>query len=167
MKRHDEVSLNPQGQAICRALPKKRHANNRKAGTRNAKRGPQSNEQTDLEGIGAEFAFAKLFNSYPDFSIQPRNADEDGGDCKLRDGRAVDLKATQCPTGKLIAVPWKKAGAKLFALMTGVFPNYVFRGFMEPGELLRAERLGSLGHGPTYIAEQDELVPFVLPVVEG
>jgi hypothetical protein len=42
-----------------------------------------------------------------------------------------------------------------------------FKGFMPADDLLRAERLGRLGHGPTYIAEQGELVPFVLPVVEG
>jgi hypothetical protein len=42
-----------------------------------------------------------------------------------------------------------------------------FKGFMPADDLLRAERLGSLDHGPTYIAEQGELVPFVLPVVEG
>jgi hypothetical protein len=165
-KRNTVVELNAQEQAICRALAKKRYANNRKAGTRNAKRGPQSNEQTDLEGIGAEFAFCKLLNLFPDFSIEPRSADEDEGDCKLRDGRAVDVKATKYATGKLIAVPWKKNGAELFALMTGTFPKYTFRGFMPADELLRAERLGSLGYGSTYIADQGELVAFVLPVVE-
>ncbi len=164
-KRNTEVVLNAQEQAVCRALSKRRHAANRKAGTRNAKRGPQSNDQTDLEGIGAEFAFAKLFNLYPDFSIQPRKSGDDHGDCKLRDGRGVDVKATRYKTGKLIAVPWKKSGAELFALMTGTFPKYIFRGFMEAGNLLREERLGSLGYGPTYIAEQTELASYVLPVV--
>jgi hypothetical protein len=163
--RNTEVALNPQEQTVCRALAKKRHANNRKAGTPNAKRGPQSNEQTDLEGIGAEFAFAKLFNLYPDLSIEPRTADTDTGDCTLRDGRAVDVKATQYKTGKLIAVPWKKSGVQLYALMTGVFPTYTFRGFMEATELLREERLGTLGYGPTHIAHQEELVSFVLPVL--
>jgi hypothetical protein len=163
--RNTEVTLNTQEQAICRALAKKRYGNNRKAGTRNAKRGPQSNEQTDLEGIGAEFAFCKLHNVYPDFSIQPRNAENDEGDCKLLDGRAVDVKATQYRTGKLIAVPWKQTGVELFALMTGVFPTYTFRGFMEAAELLREDRLGTLGYGPTHIAQQKELVSFVLPVL--
>ena len=163
--RNTEVSLNAQEQAIFRFLARSRYKNNRSAGTRNAKRGPQSDEQTDLEGIGAEFAFTKLFNLYPDFSIEPRTAENDTGDCMLRDGRSVDVKATQYRTGKLIAVPWKKAGVDLFALMTGTFPVYTFRGFMQADELLRQERLGSLGYGPTYIAGQAELVSFVLPVI--
>jgi hypothetical protein len=126
--RNTEVTLNPQEQAVCLALAKSRYANNRKAGTRNAKRGPHSNKQIDLEGISAEFAFAKLFNIFPDFSIVPRTADSDSGDCKLQYGRAVDVKATQYRTGKLISVPWKKPTVDLFALMTGVFPTYTFRG---------------------------------------
>jgi hypothetical protein len=165
-KRNTEVTLNAQEQAICRSLAKKRYATNRKEGTRNGKRGPQSNEQTDLEGIGAEFGFAKLFNLYPDFSIQPRTTENDEGDSRLHDGRGVDVKATRYKTGKLIAVPWKKGNAPLFALMIGTFPKYTFKGFMPADDLLRAERLGSLGHGPTYIADQGELVPFVLPVLE-
>jgi hypothetical protein len=48
----------------------------------------------------------------------------------------------------------------LFALMVGEFPIYEFKGFMKRDELLQEKRLGSLGHGPTYIAKQDELVEF-------
>lgn len=160
-----EVTLNPPEQAICLALAKQRHAANRAAGIRNAKRGRQSDEETDLEGIGAEVAFCKLFNVYPDLSIEPRKADQDEGDCKLKDGRGVDVKATQYKTGKLIAVPWKKHNAPLFALMIGKFPKYAFKGFMPSEDLLREERIGSLGYGPTYIAQQEELVPYVLPLI--
>jgi hypothetical protein len=37
---------------------------------------------------------------------------------------------------------------------------------MEAAELLREERLGTLGHGPTHVAQQEELVSFVLPVLQ-
>jgi hypothetical protein len=100
----------------------------------------------------------------PDLSIAPRSADD--GDCKLKDGRGVDVKSTKYKSGRLICVPWKKGSAPLFALMVGTLPRYTFKGFMPADNLLRAERLGSLGHGPTYIADQAELVPFVLPVLE-
>jgi hypothetical protein len=161
------VELNPMEQAVCMVLAMQRYANNRAAGTRNAKRGGQSNLDTDLEGIAAEFAFCKLFNLYPDLSMERPKADEDLGDCTLKDGRGVDVKGTKYKTGKLIAVPWKKGKAPLFALMVGTFPKYTFKGFMPADELLREERLGSLGHGPTYIADQAELVAFVLPVVDN
>jgi hypothetical protein len=64
-------------------------------------------------------------------------------------------------------VPWTKGHVPLFALMVGTFPSYTSKGFMEADELLKEERLGTLGYGPTYIAEQKELVPYVLPIVES
>jgi hypothetical protein len=89
------VELNKQEQALCRALAKKRYASNRTAGVRNSKRGRQSNEDTDLEGVGAEMAFCKLLNVYPDLPMTPRSQDDDDGDCTLKDGRRVDVKATK------------------------------------------------------------------------
>lgn len=160
------VELNNQEQEICRALAKQRYANNRKEGMRNAKRGRQSNEDTDLEGVGSEVAFCKIINLYADFGIRTRPADDDDGDFNLKDGRAVDVKATRYKSGRLVALPWKNGNARLFALMIGTFPKYAFKGFMTADELLRPECLGSLGHGPSYIPGQDELVPFVLPVLQ-
>lgn len=155
----DKTQLNETEQALCRAIAKKRYSNNRKSSVKNSKIGGQSNEFTDLEGIGSELAFCKLFNVYPDFSIEPRSslAGEDTGDATLRDGRTVDVKATKYSFGRLVAVPWKQPHVDLFALMVGRFPEYEFRGFMKKDELLKDSRLGTLGHGPTYIAEQKEL----------
>lgn len=77
-----EVTLNAQEQALCRALARKRHATNRKEGVRNPNRAKQSDQGTGLEGVGSEFAFAKLFNVYSDFSFSLRNSAKDDGDCK-------------------------------------------------------------------------------------
>jgi hypothetical protein len=158
------VELNAQGQALCRSLAKKRYASNHSAGVSDATRGGQSDAHTDLEGVAAEKCFFKLLNLYPDLSIAPRS--DDDGDCKLKDGRDVDVKSTRYKSGRLICVPWKKGNAPLFALTVGTFPRNTFKGFMPADDPLRAERLGSLGHAPTYIADQAEPVPFVLQVLE-
>lgn len=156
------VKLDAIEQVIVQALAKKRYSNNRSAGVRNSKIGNQSNEFTDLEGMAGEFAFCKLFNIYPDFSISTRSSSqgEDRGDTKVN-GEKVDVKTTKYATGKLLAVTWKKTDVDLFALMTGVFPKYVFRGFMKSEELIKETRLGDLGYGKTYIAKQSELKDLV------
>jgi hypothetical protein len=151
------IALSPVEQTLCEIVATLRHDNNRSQGVSNSKRGSQSDFQTDLEGFAAELAFCKLLNLYPDLTIEPRTSTSDTGDVKLPDGRTVDIKVTRYATGKLIAVPWKKAGVDLFALMVGQFPCYTFRGVMDSQELLAQERLGDLGYGPTFIANQEEL----------
>ena len=53
--------------------------------------------------------------------------------------------------------PWKANNVELYALMIGEFPVYTFKGFMRREDLLKEERLGNLGYGQTYIAQQHEL----------
>lgn len=153
------ISLNEGEQFVCKFLAKKRFENNRKRGIKNSRIGDQNDEITDLNGLGAEFSFCKLFNIYPDLSIFIRSSKqgEDLGDTVLNDGRTVDVKTTTYTNGKLLAVPWKQNKVDLFVLMVGDFPNYVFKGFMKSEILINTNRLGNLGHGPTYIAYQQEL----------
>lgn len=141
---------------ICELIAKNRYTNNRINCVKNSKIGAQSDEETDFEGICAEVAFCKLYNLYPDLSIHTRNIDTDEGDVKLN-GLSIDIKTTKYKNGKLLAAPWKKITGDLFALMVGTAPTYVFKGFMKQNDLLIPSRLGNLGHGPTYIAYQNEL----------
>ena len=152
-----KIKLNESEQAICVDIAKKRFDNNRKSNVKNSKIGEQSDYVTDLEGFAAEMAFSKIFNVYPDFSVETRNANEDQGDCVVNN-KIVDVKTTKYKTGKLLAVKWKASNTDLYALMIGEFPSYTFKGFMTSKELLKEKRIGSLGHGNTYIAEQSELV---------
>jgi hypothetical protein len=155
-----EVTLSEVEQKIARFIAKSRFQNNRNQLVNNSKIGDQSDELTDLEGVAGEVAFCKLFNLYPDFSIQVRASCDDKADANLC-GLLIDVKTTMYRSGKLLAAIWKTdSKADVFALMTGEFPNYVFCGFMDRTELLRPERIGNLGHGDTYIAEQIELFPY-------
>ena len=157
MKVGKVISLSEVEQSICKRIAKLRYQNNRAKGVIDRKVGKQSNEETDLEGFAAEFAFCKIFNLYPDFTIEPRGTEDDCGDAVLPSGKTVDVKATKYPTGRLLAVPWKGDNVDLYALMVGEFPRYIFKGFMSREELHKAERLGNLGYGETYIAQQHEL----------
>jgi len=156
----DTVTLLPSEVRIARWIGQQRWESNRQAGVTNAKVGDQGDAFTDQNGFGGELAFCKLFNTYPDFSIAPRTALYDTGDTWLH-GHPIDIKTTEYATGRLLAVPWKTPPTAdcllLFALMTGTLPTFTFRGFFAARDLLVPSRLGSLGHGPTYIAEQSEL----------
>lgn len=151
------IELSEIEQNLAKIIAQKRFSNNRNNNIKNSKRGSQSDETTDLEGIAAEIAFCKIHNIYPDFTIFTRSTKSDKGDARLANGMTVDIKTTKYINGKLIAVPWKEPNVDLFALMVGTFPKYEFKGFMQKLELLNPKRLGNLGYGETYIAYQHEL----------
>lgn len=161
--KNSKVKLSKIEQSICKVLAQKRHDNNRKNNVNNSKIGNQSDFETDLEGIAAEFAFCKIHNIFPDLSIHVRSSKsgtDKKGDCFYY-GYSVDVKTTKYKTGKLLAVPWKSDnGPDIYALMVGSFPHYEFKGFMLSDDLLIPERIGNLGYGETYIAEQKDLLNF-------
>jgi hypothetical protein len=152
------VELTPAEHAVARRIAIARHDQNRKSHVPNARISDQSDHELDLNGFAAELAFCKLFNTYPDFTIEPRSAakGDDTGDTTLG-SLSVDVKATPYRNGRLIATRWKQDGADLYALMVGECPRFEFRGFITKEALLREDRLKSLGHGLTYLAEQSEL----------
>lgn len=149
-----EITLNECEQRLAKWLALRRHEMNRSAGVKNGKIGPQSNEETDLEGIGAEIAFCRLANVFPDLSLD-RRPDFDA----VFLGSAVDVKATKYANGHLLAVRGKaEKPADIYALMVGRFPTYKFSGLMPASSLLLQTRVSDFGYGPTYAAKQGELV---------
>jgi hypothetical protein len=147
------ITLNDAEQKLAKYLAAQRHAANRSSGTKNSRIGPQSDEQTDLEGVGAEVAFCRMFNVYPDTQINERPAE----DAVLHDGNAVDVKATPHPNGHLLAARWKKCNVQMYSLMVGKFPTYRHAGMMPAKELLREGRLKNFGYGESFAASQSEL----------
>lgn len=145
-----KIRLTPCEQELARAIARARYATARRAGLKNAKVGPQSNEDTDLEGAGAEIVFAKAFNLYPQMDSEPPIKNEDGQkewspDALTRHGYSVDIKATKYERGHLICVPWRAATeADLYVLITGRFPSYRIAGFLPAKELLKKSRLKPL-----------------------
>ena len=151
------VALGEAEQEICKAVATGKNAISRAAGVENKRVGPQDDYFTDLNGFGGEFAFCKIFNVFPDFSMELRNASTDKGDALLPSGYAVDVKTTVYAAGKLIASPSLKDNHDLYALMTGTFPEYTFRGFISTETLHSDLYKRPMGDRTTYWAFQSEL----------
>jgi hypothetical protein len=147
------VELTEGEQLLARHLAERRTSSAREAGQVNVRQSAMPQEVVELEGVGAELAFCKLANVYPDTGNVPRPED-----CHLRDGRRIDVKATRHEHGWLTAVRWKKPGAvHLYVLMVGEFPRYRCAGFFPSSELLQDGRLKEFGSNLSYAASQDEL----------
>jgi len=151
-------------QAIVKRVARERYETNRRAGVHNAKIGGQSNEETDVNGFGAEVAFCKLLNIYPDFSIEPRRG---GADCLVCETE-IDVKQTKYETGKLLATLKKRVDdADVYVLMIGVLPSYRFAGWVEAEKLLRPQNITDLGRGKGYALEQGQLNPCIIELKKG
>jgi hypothetical protein len=154
------IELNETERRLASYLARERYANNRSSNVKDVKHGPQSAEVTDLQGVGAEIAFAKMVNAFPDTSIHVRSAGEDKGDVSAN-GKKIDVKATVHENGMLIAQLSKKPGAvDFFALMVGEFPKFSYRGAARESELLQECRITKIGKGEVYAMRQWELNEF-------
>ena len=148
------TTLNIAEQKLATYIAKSRYAYNRNSGTTDRKIGPQSVEETDLNGIAAEIAFCKMFNIYPDMNTNNRP----DHDCITHNGLRIDVKSTKYDSGRLLAVPWKcNKNIDAYVLMVGEFPSYRFAGFCLAEELIDEKNITDLGYGDVYALEQSEL----------
>lgn len=120
-----------------------------------AKIGPQSSEQIDIDGLIGEFAFSKLFNLWPDMEVGHKPL----YDVKCSLG-GVDVKTTRYPKGRLLASLKKQSiPANWYALMWLEDDSTAhFIGAAQASDLFQRENIINLGHGPGYALDQFELV---------
>ena len=149
------ITLNQAEQRLAKYLAAARTDNARSRGIKDRKVGSKEGGDMDLDGFGAELAFCRLMNCYPDMEIRENPSDDEQGDAILN-GLAVDVKQTHYRRGKLLAVRWKEP-KDLYALMVGTFPTYEFRGMATGDELINESNLIDLGHGEGYALTQDKL----------
>jgi len=146
------ITLNETEIIIAKHLAKRRYENNRDRGVKDRQIGPQSSEATDLNGIGAEMAFAKTFNVYPDLGDQAGK--EDG---TTKKGGTYDVKATKYKGGRLLAVLNKRQeDCEFYVLMIGEFPKYKITGYASAKELLSGKYIDDLGHGKGHAMKQSD-----------
>jgi hypothetical protein len=104
-------------------------------------------------GVAGEIAFCKLMNIYPE--TDPTAIRKH--DCVI-DEWLVDVKTTPYANGKLLAHMKKKVtDVDIYVLMSGKWPHYVFCGWAWSKNLIHPSKVRDLGHGKTYMMEQDEL----------
>jgi hypothetical protein len=145
------ITLNDAEQKLAHYLAKRRHAEARSRGITDRQIGPQSSSETDLQGIGAEIAFCRIFNVYPDTEVGHTPL----ADCTLPCGSTVDVKATKHQNGHLLVAKWKAPDAvTAYALMVGTFPNYRIAGMAPSESIFRPDRLKNFGHGEGYAVGQ-------------
>ncbi len=150
------ITLNDAEQRLARYVARARQEHdNQSEHITERKIGPQSQFETNLNGMGAEIAFCRLMNVYPSLDVVDNPAADPQGDCVVL-GRTVDVKATRYKNGQLLAVLWKEK-KDVYGLMTGTFPTYEFRGLADGDDLLSADNIVDLGHGPTYALAQEAL----------
>ena len=143
--------------ALARHLAAHRYKSNRAGKIGDQQVGKQDEAFIDLNGVGGELAVAKALNVWPDLSISPRK----GGADLVSNGCRIDVKTTHYPDGKLLAVTSKDPGdVDVFILVTGRIPEYTIVGWCWAHELINPDRIGDLGHGPTYYLEQSKLRGF-------
>ena len=146
------ININETEQIIARHLAKRRYENNRARGLVDRQIGGQTSEETDLNGIGAEMAFAKLFNVYPDLGDIPGK--EDG---IWKKGSTYDVKTTKYKNGRLLAVMNKRIeDCEFYVLMIGEFPSYRLTGYASAEELLSGRYIDDLGRGKGHAMKQTE-----------
>lgn len=126
------ITLTQCEQRICEYVAKLRVASDRKANTFNCNTSERSDLELDLQGFGSELAFCKLFNVFPDFTLEPRSAvkGQDNGDCVL-DGLRIDVKTTYKAKDTYYIKARKRGCADVFALMEGIYPSFRLIGLVR------------------------------------
>jgi len=132
-----------------------RYCVNRAAGVVDKKGGPQSTYHTDLHGVGAEMAFGKHRNLFPDLSVNPRSG---GSDFVNTQGDEIDIKCTSYKTGKLIVNEKKKeSSTKYFVLMIGEVPEFEIVGYATADEVFEEKNKTELYGRTVYQIDQCNL----------
>jgi hypothetical protein len=109
-------------------------------------------------GFGAELAFCKLCDVDFDSSTIKEENHFSRADAKFIDGTEIDVKTTIYDYGKLLVRGGKeKKIVDIYVLMTGNFPNYVFKGWTTYTEMIRPENIERLNWGFTYAMKQKRL----------
>lgn len=151
-----KITLSPSELSIAHTLAVMRNAANRGNGITDRQMGKQDPIEIERDGVAAEIAFAKAFNLFPDLTIQPRKG---GADVIGRTGSKIDIKATRIPNGRLLVTP-KKAGEEtdvyVLAIIDGATVDLV--GYLKSADVFQDANLGDVGHGKTYVVNQERLV---------
>lgn len=156
----DEVVLNKIEIELARRTAKRRYMSNREGGVDDSKIGPQSNYQTDVQGMLAEIAAAKYLNVYPDLKIENTAG---GVDLLVPGLGTIDVKATTYSSGHLLAPMWKQerdhADLYLLVYIDKDDAHIYMVGWVYAETLFNQKNVKDFGHGETFAVSQEDLHP--------
>jgi hypothetical protein len=146
-------TLNETEQRLAKYVTNQRIAYNERTHAKPTVYTPESLYKNNLNSYGAEIAFCKLHNVFPDTDYTVRHVED-----ATVNGRTVDVKSTRNPSGNMnVKQLDKKERPDVYALVTGDFPTYEYVGYMTTEELITEERLKELRYNPAWVAEQTDL----------
>ena len=150
-----KATLNDVEQRICKYVAKKRFEHCRKIKSEATVYGSETAKFREFNSYGAELAFCRLWNIYPDTEYEKFGIE----DCELPSGKLVDIKCTTLENGRLMVKKIKRKGeTDYFVLMIGRFPTYRFAGAIKREDIITEDRLDSTLHHPAYCADQSYLL---------
>jgi hypothetical protein len=154
-----KVELNDAEQRLAAYLAKKRMRANRKHNITDQQISSLDKYDMEVNGIGAEIAFCKAANVYPDLTVATAANTRPVHDCVLND-KTWDVKTTTRKDGQLLVRKYKADEGKLsdyYVLVTGEMPEYTVVGYANKDKIIHRRNLIDLGYGLTYALPQNQL----------
>ncbi len=148
-----KVTLRPDEITVCEMIGRMRTLIARNAGVKDAKIGSHDGMAADVDGVIAEYAFAKKFNVFPDIGLSPRSGSYDG---VYKDYR-YDIKSTRYKTGKLLSTLKVNPDVDMYILAIIEDNTVTFAGWALKDELIQKSNMKDLGHGKGYCLSQNQL----------
>jgi len=149
-----KITLSEVEQRLVKHIANLRYKNDRAVGATATlyNRSPLENE---INSLGAELAYCKIFNCYPDLGVNEFMP----FDAIKPNGETVDVKHTILKNGRLLVkVKDRKSTPDMYALMIGTFPEYYYAGEIASNELLDEKNIITNIAHPAYAVEQARLV---------
>lgn len=149
-----KIKLNTAEQEVVKLIARERrkHAKENKLAT--TIYGGRNALMAEINYYGAELAFCKHYNVYPDLTIEEYKPQD-----SVVGGVRIDVKHTTRLDGRLLvkAKGWDDP-PDYFALVTGKFPEYNYVGFLNASEVMREWRIDQSLPFPAYAVKQEELI---------
>jgi hypothetical protein len=159
IKKGTQITLTEFEQRLAKALAKERNQRSLAATKNQRVDGNRTDLELNIEGVGAEIAYCRMFNCYPDFSTTPRRG---GYDC-IVNGQTVDVKANAHIGNPYLLASQGKTfqDANIYALMIGSWPTYFFGGWLRACDLLKSENITNFGYANSnpYAVHESKLNP--------
>jgi len=117
--------------------------------------------KNDIDSMGAELAFCRLFNVYPD--MDPQRA-KPLVDATLPSGLTVDVKQTSYKNGHLAPKAMSRSEpCDIYALVIGTVPHFNYVGWLDYEAVFQKHKLTRVLNGrkliyPVYATPQSELM---------
>ena len=141
---------------MAKMLGRARRQSNRAKGVKDRLVAKEEPEHRDIEGVGAEIAFAKAYGLYPPFDIGIRS-----GSCDFFvNGKSIDVKQSDYENARLIVSPDKadsERSCDIYVLATGKLPMYNFRGYARKKSICNPKNLIKL-RSMVYALEIKDLI---------